>query len=46
VVHLAQRHEYEGTSRFQVTASSAKIGVFEVNLQPFEGEVPCKILHE
>jgi hypothetical protein len=32
--------EYEGTSRFLVTASSAKIGFGKVNLQPLEGEVP------
>jgi len=37
---LAQRHEYEGTSHFLVTASSAKIDFGEVNLQPTEGEAP------
>jgi hypothetical protein len=33
-------NEYEGTSRFQVTASSAKIDVEKVNLKPLKGEVP------
>jgi hypothetical protein len=36
----AQRNEYEGTSHFSVTASSAKIGVGSVNLKPSEGEAP------
>ena len=38
--------EYKGTSHFLVTASSVKIGFGKVNLQPLEGEVPCKRLHE
>jgi hypothetical protein len=32
-------NEYEGTSHFAVTASSAKIGLF-IQSKPFEGEVP------
>lgn len=32
--------KYEGTPHFPVTASSAKIGFWKVNLKPLEGEVP------
>ena len=38
---ITDRHfKYEGTPHFPVTASSAKIGFWKVNLKPLKGEVP------